>query len=181
MEGIHFVFSYVNLLYYKCHKINPNRGGSSIDSPDWIKNKKVTINPITKKDDKCFQYAVKVALNPENIRKHSERMINIKPYINKYNWEGINFPSEKNDQKKTEKSNLTIALNVFYAKKEKMYPAYVSKHKSSCEKQVIFLMIPNGEGSHYLAVKEVSILLRGMTSKHHVEFYCLNCLHDFAM
>ena len=39
MEGIHFVFSYVNLLYYKCHKINPNRGGSSIDSPDWIKDK----------------------------------------------------------------------------------------------------------------------------------------------
>ena len=84
-------------MYYKCHKINPNRGGSSIDSPDWIKNKKVTINPITKKDDKCFQYVVKVALNPENIRKHSERMINIKPYISKYNWEGINFPSEKND------------------------------------------------------------------------------------
>ena len=62
-----------------------------------------------------------------------------------------------------------------------MYPAYVSKHNSSCEKQVILLMIPNGEGSHYLAVREVSILLRGMTSKHHVEFYCLNCLHDFAM
>ena len=27
-------------MYYKCHKINPNHGGSYIDSPDWIKNKK---------------------------------------------------------------------------------------------------------------------------------------------
>ena len=59
-------------------------------------------------------------------------MIKIKSYINKYNWEGINFPSEKDDQKKTAKNNLTIALNVFYAKKEKMYPVYVSKHNSSC-------------------------------------------------
>ena len=42
--------------------------------------------------------------------------------------------------------NLAIAFNVFYAKKEKMYPAYVSKHNSDHEKQVIILMIPNGEG-----------------------------------
>ena len=42
MKGGQFVFDYVQLLYYIhiCHKINPNRGGSYIDSPDWIKNKK---------------------------------------------------------------------------------------------------------------------------------------------
>ena len=38
-------------------------------------------------------------------------------------------------------------------------------------------MIPNEEkeGWHYLAVKRLSILLRGITSKHHG----LNCLHSF--
>ena len=40
MKGNVFVFNFVHLLYYKCHKINPNRGGSYIDSPDWIKLKK---------------------------------------------------------------------------------------------------------------------------------------------
>ena len=40
MKGSEFIFDYVQLLYYKCHKINPNRSGSYIDSPDWIKNKK---------------------------------------------------------------------------------------------------------------------------------------------
>ena len=49
IKGSEFVSNYVNLLYYKCHKINPSRGGSYIDSPDWIKNKKATINPINKK------------------------------------------------------------------------------------------------------------------------------------
>ena len=40
MKGSEFVFDYVQLLYYKCHKINRNRGGSFIDSPDWIQQKK---------------------------------------------------------------------------------------------------------------------------------------------
>ena len=57
------------LLYSKCHIINPNRGGSCIDSLDWIKNKKATINSINKKENWCFQYAVKIALNHEEIKK----------------------------------------------------------------------------------------------------------------
>ena len=54
LKGSEFVLNYVQLLYYKCHKINPNCGGSYIGSPDWIKNKKTTINSIDKKDNKCF-------------------------------------------------------------------------------------------------------------------------------
>ena len=54
IRGDAFVFDYVKLLYYKCHKTNLNGGGSYIGSPDWIKNKKATINPINKKDKKCF-------------------------------------------------------------------------------------------------------------------------------
>ena len=42
-------------------------------------------------------------------------------------------------------NNVTIAFNVLYAKKEKIYPAYVSKHNSNREKQVILLMISNAE------------------------------------
>ena len=34
MKGSEFVFNYVHLMYYKFHKINPNRGGSYIGSPD---------------------------------------------------------------------------------------------------------------------------------------------------
>ena len=41
-------------------------------------------------------------------------------------------------------------------------------------------MIPNEEKWHYLAVKKLSTLLRGIISKHHGDFYCLNCLHSFA-
>ena len=57
-------------------------------------------------------------LNHEEIGKNDKKITKIKPFINKYNWEGLNFPSEKDDWNKFEKSNVTIALNVFYAKKE---------------------------------------------------------------
>ena len=48
MKCSEFVFDYVHLLYYKCHKINPNHGGSYIDSPDWIKRKKQQKIPLKK-------------------------------------------------------------------------------------------------------------------------------------
>ena len=50
-----------------------------------IKNKKATINSINKKDNKCFQYAAKVALNHEEIKKDPQRIAKSKPFINKYN------------------------------------------------------------------------------------------------
>ena len=41
-------------------------------------------------------------------------------------------------------------------------------------------MIPNEEEWHYLAVKKLSALLREITSKHHGDFYCLDCLYSFV-
>ena len=73
-------------------------------------------------------------------------------------------------------------------KKKKVCPAYVSKHNSNCEEQVILLMIPNGEKCetksegqrwHYLAVKKLSELLRGIASKNHVNFDCINWPFSF--
>ena len=45
----------------------------------------------------------------------------INPFINKYELEGTNFSSKKDDLKKFEKNNITITLNVLYAKKEKVF------------------------------------------------------------
>ena len=105
MKGSEFVLGYVLLLYYKCHTINPNRGGSYIDSATWIKNKKAATNPFNKKDNKCFQYSVTVALNYEEVKKDPQITTKIKPFINKYNCEGINFSSEIDDYEKFEKTN----------------------------------------------------------------------------
>ena len=80
IKGSEFVFDYVHLLYYKCHKINLNRAGSYINSPDWIKSKKATINPINKKDNKYFQCAITVALNHEEIKKEPQKQQKLNLY-----------------------------------------------------------------------------------------------------
>ena len=67
MRGSEFVFKYFQLLYYKYHKKILNHLGSYIDSPDWIKNKKTTINLINIKDKKCLQYPVTAALSYEEM------------------------------------------------------------------------------------------------------------------
>ena len=63
MDGSEFIFDSVDALYYDLNKVSLIRGGSYVDSPKWLKNKKATINPQNEKDDKCFQYALTVALN----------------------------------------------------------------------------------------------------------------------
>ena len=52
MTKINLLYDRARAFYYKLHKISIYRGGGSyIDSPDWIKNKKATINPQNKNDD----------------------------------------------------------------------------------------------------------------------------------
>ena len=55
--------------------------------------------------------------------------------------------------KNYQKNNGTIALTVLYTKKEKIYPAYISKHNSNHEKQVTLLMISNGEGRRFIILQ----------------------------
>ena len=79
MESNDFVFDGIVEMYHKCHRISLNRDRLYIDSPHWIK--KATINMITG-DDKCFQYAVTVALNHQSFVKDLHKILKIKPFIN---------------------------------------------------------------------------------------------------
>ena len=49
MRGSEFVYDSVDVLYYNLNKVSLSRGGSYIDSPKWLKNKKATLNPQKKK------------------------------------------------------------------------------------------------------------------------------------
>ena len=66
MRGSEFVYDSVDVLYYNLNKVSLSRSGPYIDSPKWLKDKKATMNP-KNRDDKCFQYALTVALNYEQI------------------------------------------------------------------------------------------------------------------
>ena len=179
MRGSEFIFDSVDLLYYNLQKISLNRKGSSyIDSPKWPISKKATINP-KNNDNICFQYALTVALIYQNIKKDLQRTSKIKPFINQYNWKEVD--RKRKDWKKFELNNKSIALNILFVpyNTEKIRLAYKSKYNFKCENQVILLMITDGKKWHYLVVKSLSASLRGITSNHFGDFYCLNCFHSY--
>ena len=99
MKGSEFVFDGVNALYYDLNKISLDRRGSHIKSPEWLSAKKATINPQNKKDDKCFHYALTVELNCGKIDNNHQRISKIERFIDKYNWNEIDFPSTGKDWK----------------------------------------------------------------------------------
>ena len=79
-NGSNFVFESVDLLVVHIHKTNLKRGKSYIKSPEWILNKRATINP-KNKGNKCFQYAITAALSHQKIENHPERISNINPLL----------------------------------------------------------------------------------------------------
>ena len=94
----------------------------------------------------------------------------------------IDFPSTSKDWKKFELNNESIALKILYVphKTGKIHLAQNSKHNLTREKQVILLMITDGEKWHYRAVKSLSALLNGITSNHNGDFHCLNCFRAYT-
>ena len=82
---------------------------------------------------------------------------------------------------KIKKINKAIALNILYIPHniEEKRHVYISKHNSTREYEVIFLMITDGEKWHCLAAEKMSALFCKITSKNDGDFYWLNSLHSF--
>ena len=73
-------------------------------------------------------------------------------------------------------------MNILFVphNKKEISIAYRSKYNHKRKNQVILLMITDdGKKYHYLAVRSLSALLRGITSINNRDFYCLNCFHSY--
>ena len=67
-------------------------------SSKWLRNKKESIT----NGDNCFQNALDDSLDYQRIKKNPQRISNLNPYINQYNWKDIKFPLDKEDWKNFE-------------------------------------------------------------------------------
>ena len=107
-----------------------------IESRDWIKNKKCTINPQNFKDNKCFQYSIIIFLYHKEIKNNPERIGKSKPFINNLIWENINFLPQEQNYKQFEMNNKSMTLNILKVdEQEKRSHLYKSEHN-----KVILLM-----------------------------------------
>ena len=130
---------------------------SELNSLEWLRGKKEAII----NGDNDFQNALYDALNYQPIETDPQRISKLKPYVNKYNWEGIEFPAGQKDWTTFEQNNKTIALNILFIlhNTETIRVSYRSEYNNKRKKQVILLMITDGKKWHYLAVTNLSALL----------------------
>ena len=182
MRGSSYVFNNIRHLEYHFHKISLSRGSPYIPTLEWIANKKCTINPKNTRDNRCYLYLIVIALNFHKIPNHPERISNLIPFIPNYNWGEINFPAGSEEYSDFEKNNDTIALHIFYIphKEIDIRPCYISKFNQKREHHVNLLIITEGKDIwHYIAIKIIPALLRGVSSTHNGDYYCLNCFHSY--
>ena len=145
MEDSNFVYDHVNFLDIKFDQIDLIRDGTYIKEDKWLTNKKATLNPKNNKGHciYCLMYAITVALNHNKIDNHPKRITKAIPHIPKYNWDRINFSSQRKDWELFEKDNEDIALNILSIphNKKTIELQYKSKYNRTRKNQLVLLMI----------------------------------------
>ncbi|CAB4008874.1 Gastrula zinc finger [Paramuricea clavata] len=156
---------------------NPLVGSSFIELPAPLKSDmNGLINIVNTDDDECFRWCHVRHLRP------GQRATKITKADRKFaetlNYNGIKFPVRIDDIPKIEKAN-KIRMTVIMLKGEKMFfPRYTSKfdYKDHME----LLLIDDAEGNtHYVLVRDISMLLSSLSKTQHKRFYCLSCLNGF--
>ena len=181
LRGSNFIFSSVDLTYLEVTKINLKRVGTFVSTPEWIFNKKAIINPNNFDDEFCFAWSIIISIHYNEIGRDHNRISKLKRFINNYDWSDINFPTDKRDWNRFEKQNFSVALNIFSAHEsvKKFDNIRISKFNRTRPHKVVLLMITDGEKRHFTSVRSETRLFRGVFSKHHNDYYCLNCTYSY--
>ena len=127
-NGSKFIPESVELLYYYFQETNIRRAESYIISPNCIVNKKATINPKNKKDNKCFQWSITSGLNYNKIKQKKLKK------VLKFKTVDTDFPLYQRHWEEFEQNNTLIALNIVFVQynSEEIKLAYkpnYNKHK----------------------------------------------------
>ena len=121
--------------------------------PICIKSKRAVLNPKSN-DNKSFQYSITLSLYYKEIGNNFNRITKIKPYVNNFNWNNINFAPTKQDYEAFEINNLEIALNIYQTNNGKISQLYKSNYDRT--KKVNLLLLEN---KHHVSVKNLKSLL----------------------
>ena len=173
-RGSGFVFKKIISVNVKQHKYNSQRASSYI--PLQFKSSNI-INVQNTKDNKCFLWSILAKLYPAN--RDKQRVSKYKPYEDKINMNGIDYPVKIKDIPKVEKQNGNLSINVFalenQTNKQSLYPVYVSNVES--ENIIDLLFIENNENTHYCLIKDLESFK--YDKNKHKSFTCRNCMQGF--
>ena len=176
------VLTQIGKLKFHFDKYNPTRGGSFIELPKWIQNKKACIN-IKNEDDKCLMYSVQCGYYKIYDKDHACKMHHYKKLVDTLKWDDVNFPSSSIDIDRLEENNeKELSVNVYSISPDT--ETILLNRKTSvvnAKTHIDLLKVEDGDKSHYAFIKDYNKLISKQTNnanrrKHH----CKYCLHGFT-
>ena len=132
-ESSSFVYERVEECNIHFDRLDLRRGALFIDTPEWLKRKKATINPQNVNNVYCFMYAATIALYHIDLGNNSGRISKkLDILVHGFNWYDIDFPASYKDYATFERLNSNAALNVLYVPfgEENVCPEYISDRNS---------------------------------------------------
>ena len=157
---------------------NPLVGSSFIELPAPLKSDKNGLINIENMDDnECFRWCHVRHLKPKK-QKANKITKPDRKFAETLDYKGIDFPVRIDDIPKIERAN-EIRITVIMLKGEKMFfPRYTSKF--DYEDHMELLLMEDNEGNtHYVLVRDISMLLSSLHKTQHKKYYCLGCLNGF--
>ena len=175
-EGSGWTIQSVNNHYLNIVKYQPMHGSSYIQLPPELRNSAKGLINLKNEDDECFRWCHIRHLNkqtkdPQRIKKSDKK------YIDKLNYDGIEFPVATKNYNKIETLN-EININVFGYEGKQPFPVYISKEKY--EDHIEMLLITKGEKKHYVLIKDFNKFMYKQTKHKERKHFCMHCLQCFS-
>ncbi|KAL9954736.1 hypothetical protein ACROYT_G042310 [Oculina patagonica] len=175
-EGSGWTIQSVDNHYLNIVKYEPIKGSSYIRLPQELRNSSKGLINMKNEDNECFRWCHIRHLNPQE--KYPQRIKKIdKAYIDKLNYDGIEFPVNIKQYNKIEKQN-EININVFGYENKQPYPIYISKEKY--DKEMNLLLITENENKHYVLIKDFNKFMYNQTKHKERKHFCMHCLQCFS-
>ena len=163
--------AYINVARYQ-----PMRGGSFMELPTKLKNKKAVLNIQNRRDNECLRWAIRAALfRPRgNMRRTSSY-----PTEDGLNFTGIDFPTPVSQIGRLDRQNPNLAINVFGWENDRVIVHRISE-KDSKIPRINLMLVKKGENTHYCLVKRLSALLYDQSKNSNSKHFCERCLHGYS-
>ena len=164
--------AFINVAQYQ-----PMRGGSYMELPTKLKNKKAIIN-VKNRDNQCLRWALRAALFPARRGTQVTRTSSY-PTEDGLNFAGIDFPTPVSQIDRLERQNMNLAINVFGWENDRVIVHRISE-KGGETPRINLMLIKQGENTHYSFVKRLSALLYDQNRHNESKHFCERCLHGYS-
>ncbi|XP_025192669.1 uncharacterized protein LOC112592729, partial [Melanaphis sacchari] len=184
-KGSGFTFQCIDGLLLGVYKYTPMGGSSYIELPAFIDRKRATINP-QNVDQQCFMWAILARHVTTDKYKYCVGE-NYKKHLDKYNFDGLTFPTPLHQVNIFERNNPNVSVNVYGLDKQfqppkfpeyKIFPLKVVHEEKPDHFDL--LLISNEDNSHYIYISNFSRLIRTQKTKHDGQsIFCKRCFTSF--